>query len=312
MIERVVVVTKKTALEELIERFNSEAQARFYIEHLGGSFEEYARAHARYASAVEALKRAVPRTLKQHTIERAFLPNYLFSERDLVVTIGPDGLVVNAAKYLDHQPILAVNPDPDRVDGVLVPFRIDEATEWISRAAAGRATLRPVAMAKAALNNGQVLYAFNDLFIGPRTHVSARYRIELGDRSENQSSSGIIVSTGAGSTGWLQSVVTGSVRVAASITGVELTPPTPESYRLPWEAEELYFAVREPFSSRTSQATIVFGRLGPDEKLVLSSHMPEQGVVFSDGIERDYLDFNAGAVATIGLAERKAHLVVRV
>src|SRR6185436_20887769 len=95
MIEQAVIVTKKTPLEELIERFNSKAQAQFYIEHLGGSFNEYETAHARYTASVETLKRALPKTLKQHVIERAFLPNYLFSDQDLVITIGPDGLVVN-------------------------------------------------------------------------------------------------------------------------------------------------------------------------------------------------------------------------
>ncbi len=311
MIDQIVVVTKKTALEELIERFNSRAQAQFYIEHRGGSFDEYEAAHARYTASVEALKRALPRALKQHVIEREFLPNYLFSERDLVIPIGPDGLVVNTAKYLSTQPILAVNPDPQRVDGILIPFVVEEAGEWVSRAVTGRAPLRLVTMAKATLDDGQSLYAFNDLFIGPRTHVSARYRIEYAGRAEEQSSSGLIVSTGAGSTGWLQSIVTGSVRVAAGVTGADLTPPAPETYRLPWEADELYFTVREPFTSRTSQANIVFGKLSARQPLVLHSRMPENGVIFSDGIERDYVAFNSGAVATIGIAERKVNLIVR-
>ena len=102
--EKIVVITQKTALEELVERFNSVAQARFYIEHLGGSFEEYEAANARYAASVEILKRSIPRGVKTHVIERGFLPNYLFSERDLVVTIGPDGLVVNAAKVKLTEP----------------------------------------------------------------------------------------------------------------------------------------------------------------------------------------------------------------
>jgi NAD kinase len=311
MIDRIVVITRKTALEELVERFNSRAQARFYLEHLGGDFGEYEAAHARYTSAVSAVRQALPRGLKQHLIERAFLPNYLFAENDLALTIGPDGLVVNTAKYLGGQPILAINPDPRWVDGILIPFGVEEAGEWVARAVAGRAALRPVTMAKAALNDGQVLYAFNDLFIGPRSHVSARYRIEYAGQAEDQSSSGLIVSTGAGSTGWLQSVVTGAARVTAGITGMKITPPAPESYRLPWEADELYFAVREPFTSRTSQATIVFGKLDARRRLVLRSHMPENGVIFSDGVEADYLAFNAGAVATIGLAERKAMLVAK-
>ncbi len=311
MIDRIVVVTKKTGLEELIERFNSRAQAQFYIEHLGGDFGEYLEAHACYAEAVAAVQRVLPRGLKRHVIERGFLPSYLFGDGDLVLTIGPDGLVVNTAKYLAAQPILAINPDPRRVDGILIPFGVDEAGEWVARAVAGRAALRRVTMAQAALNDGQVLYAFNDLFVGPRSHVSARYRIEYAGQAEDQSSSGLIVSTGAGSTGWLQSVVTGAARVTAGVTGLDLTPPAPESYRLPWEADELYFAVREPFTSRTSQARLVFGKLSARQTLVLRSYMPENGVIFSDGIEKDFVGFNAGVVATIGLAERKAYLIAR-
>lgn len=311
MLDRIVVITRLTALEELKARFNSTAQARFYIEHLGGAFDEYEAAHTRYSAAVAAVQRALPRGLKTHVIERGFLPNYVFGESDLVVTVGADGLVVNTAKYTNAQPILAVNPDPQRVDGILIPFSVAEAGEAVARAVAGRAAQRAVTMAQAALGDGQVLYAFNDLFIGPRTHVSARYRLEYAGQAEDQSSSGLIVSTGAGSTGWLQSVVTGAVRVAAGITGTELAPPAPESYRLPWEADELYFTVREPFTSRTSAATLVFGKLTPRRPLVLRSYMPEHGVIFSDGVEQDYLSFNAGAVVTVSVAARKAHLVVK-
>jgi len=310
-IDRIVLVTKKTPLDELTQRFNSRAQARFYIEQQGGRFDEYAAAHACYAAALAAVQRGLPRGLKQHVIERDFLPNYVFGAGDLVVTVGPDGLVVNTAKYLRDQPLLAVNLDPSRIDGLLLPFEPEEAGEWSARAAAGQAPLRRVTMAKASLNDGQALYAFNDLFIGPRSHVSARYRLEFAGQAEDQSSSGLIVSTGAGSTGWLSSILTSAARITAGCTGLEVTPPAPESYRLPWEADELYFTVREAFTSRTSQASLVFGKLNARQPLVLHSYMPENGVIFSDGLESDFISFNAGAVAVIGLAERKACLVAR-
>ena len=38
--------------------------------------------------------------------------------------------------------------------------------------------------------------------------------------------------------------------------------------------------------------------------------MPQNGVIFSDGVEDDRLDFNSGAIARIGLAERTLSLVV--
>src|SRR5260221_10253066 len=141
-IDRIVLVTKKTLLDELTERFNSRAQARFYIEQQGGRFDEYEAAHTCYTAALAAVQRGLPRGLKQHRIERSFLPNYVFGEGDLVVTVGPDGLVVNTAKYLRDQPLLAVNPDPSRVDGLLLPFGPEEAGDWAARAAAGQAPPR--------------------------------------------------------------------------------------------------------------------------------------------------------------------------
>ena len=37
--------------------------------------------------------------------------------------------------------------------------------------------------------------------------------------------------------------------------------------------------------------------------------MPQEGVIFSDGVEDDYLAFDSGAVASISVADEKARLV---
>jgi hypothetical protein len=77
-----------------------------------------------------------------------------------------------------------------------------------------------------------------------------------------------------------------------------------------WEDDRLLFIVREPFISLHSKASIIAGSLGPDLPLRLESHMPVGGVIFSDGIEADHLDFNSGTIAEISLAKNKAKLVV--
>jgi hypothetical protein len=75
-------------------------------------------------------------------------------------------------------------------------------------------------MARATLGDGQSLLAFNDLLVGRKTHVSARYHLIMhGRRSEDQSSSGIIVSTDAGFTGWLSSVLNGAAGVVEPSPG---------------------------------------------------------------------------------------------
>ena len=127
MYEKIVLVTRKTRLEGLVERFNTRSQARFYIEHAGGDFDFYQREHDTYYASVDRLRSRLQGLLKLHVIERSFLPNYLFTRADLVVTIGIDGLVVNTAKYLEGQPLLAVNPDPAHIDGVLLPFNVENA-----------------------------------------------------------------------------------------------------------------------------------------------------------------------------------------
>lgn len=159
-------------------------------------------------------------------------------------------------------------------------------------------------MAKAQLNNGQSLYGVNDIFIGPRSHTSARYTIKLDDRHEQHSSSGVIVSTGLGSTGWLKSLLTGAHAIAQR----QSAGNAPDG-QLPWDADFLYFTVREPFPSNTSAASMVFGKIAQRSQLRMTSLMPENGVIFSDGMEADYLEFNSGIVVELGIAERKGHLV---
>ncbi len=305
--EKIVLVTRKTRLEGLVERFNTRAQAQFYIEHSGGNFAFYEREHETYHAALAQLRQGLQALAKTQVIERAFLPNFLFAETDLVVTIGIDGLVVNTAKYLSGQPLVAVNPDPEHIDGILLPFTVKKGLTAVRAALRGEVRVREVTMAEARLNDGQRLLAFNDLFIGVRSHTSARYRIAVGEREEHHSSSGIIVSTGAGATGWLSSLFNmarGMVQGFAPQAGVSL-----DALRLPWDTDRLIYVVREPFVSKTSGASIVCGAITGDAPLLLESETPEGGVIFSDGVEADYLAFNAGALATIGLAAQRTRLV---
>ncbi len=305
--EKIVLVTRKTRLEGLIDRFNTLAQAKFYIEHSGSDFSVFEREHEKYHQSLSHLRRAIQRMSKVQIIERSYLPNFLFAEEDLVMTIGIDGLVVNTAKYLSGQPLIAVNPDPENIDGILLPFTVSEAISVLGKSLHGEMKISPVSMAEARLNDGQSILAFNDLFIGRHDHVSARYRIQINGRDERHSSSGIIVSTGAGSTGWLSSLFN---MANGMLTGFGEFESRLERLSLPWDSDQLLFVVREPFISKISGADIVCGKISQETPLLLESAMPEGGVIFSDGVAADYLAFNAGAMATIAVAEQKTNLVV--
>ncbi|MBY0504063.1 MAG: hypothetical protein K2X03_09135 [Bryobacteraceae bacterium] len=305
MYEKIVLVTRKTRLDELVERFNTRAQAKFYIEHGGGDFSAYVLEYETYQDSLETVRRNIEIGLKIQVMDRSMVPTYLFSKQDLIVTLGQDGLVANTAKYVAGQPIVAVNPDPERFDGILLPFSPAHLGKTLERVLNGKETIGTITMAQALLKDGQRLVAFNDLFIGTKNHVSARYRVGFEDKRENQSSSGIIVSTGAGSTGWLSSIFNETAGILSFLGGPAIVP-----LRMAWDEQRLLFVVREPFISRHSEAGIVAGSILPKAPLTVESQMPSGGVIFSDGVEADHLDFNSGAIAGIGIAPERANLVV--
>jgi len=303
-IDKIILITRRTRLEQLVDRFNTKGQARFYIEHGEGDFADYQLEHDIYRKSLDQVRRSLDLGLELQVVDRSFIPNFNFSDRDIIVTLGQDGLVANVAKYSRGRPIVAVNPDPSRFDGVLMPFGVDQAAAAAKRCLEGHVPVRPVTLAHVQLSDSQELVAFNDFFIGRRTHISARYRIHLDREEESQISSGIIVSTGAGSSGWLSSVFNMADGLARFSGAAHMRRPD-----LEWEAPRLAFVVREPFASRQSQANLVAGVVTTDHPLHVESFMPSGGVIFSDGIEEDYLDFNSGVSAIISCAQTRAHLV---
>jgi hypothetical protein len=305
---KIILITRRTRLDDLISRFNTLDQARFYIEHLGADFSDYIAEDRRYKDWVGAAQQIISKLGRLQVVDRDFVPNFIFGEHDTVVVLGQDGLVANILKYLETQPVLGVNPDPERWEGVLLPFTVPDLNTVLLEVFAAKREIKKVTMAKAILNTGQTLYGVNDFFIGPRTHTSARYSIEIDGKREDHSSSGVIVSTGLGSTGWLRSILAGATGIASSVSGQQVSSQTPGAIR--WDAEYLYFSVREPWPSRISSAGITFGKITRSYPLYIESQMPENGVIFSDGIEDDYLEFHSGTLATISLAEKVGNLVV--
>jgi NAD kinase len=325
---KIVIVTRQTRMQALKAKFSTRGMAKFAmvrsreieLARSAGSpaaagaasavFDELEREDKDYGAAVEQVRDELDLKdlgLNVQTIDRDFVPNFLFGPQDIVVTLGQDGLVANTAKYAIGLPIIAVNPDPARFDGILLPFRVPDARAVVRAVLSNRARHRDVTLAEVRLTNGQRLLAFNDLYVGMRTQVSARYRIQDADRSEQQSSSGVLISTGAGSTGWLSSTFNMAAGLERAFgSNPTVAPPIP----LSWEDPRLIYVVREPFASRTSGVSMVAGTIQKGHELVIESLMSAGGVIFSDGIEADFLEFTSGATARIRTADKRARLVV--
>ncbi len=303
--DRIVIVTKPSRLEELVRQHLTEGTAQFVLESRGQSIESYKEEDAVYRATLAQVRRQIPNDLPVTSVTREDLPNFLFRDKDLIVVCGPDGLFANLAKYVGNQPILTVNPDPKNIAGVLMLFPPQAVGDMIAKVQDGKHQCERLPFAKASIDDDRVIWGINDIFIGRKDHVSARYEISFGHQKEPQSSSGIIVSTGVGSTGWMRSVAT-------MVSGLTREGMANKLSVLPdATSNELVFVVREPFPSPNTGTSIVTGRVIPGQPLVVSSAMPEGGVVFSDGVVEKAAEWNAGSKVTVSVGDRYVQRIVR-
>ncbi len=296
---RVVLVTRRTGLELLVAQHGTASQARFYLESHDQTFAYYEEAHARQERALKVVTAAIPADQRRTRLDRNDIDRFLFAPDDLVVIVGQDGLVPNVAKYLQGQRTVGINPDPASYDGVLCrhpPEAMTAVLRWLAHPSDAPFRVERRVMAAAEREDGQRLLALNEVFVGHRSHQSARYRLEPGSGSVRQSSSGVIVTTGTGATGW-----------ALSISGQRRLPrqrlPAPEQARLAW-------FVREPFPSVSTDAQLDFGVVDGAQALTIVSEMGEGGVVFADGVESDALRFLDGSRLNVRVAPERLNLVV--
>jgi hypothetical protein len=294
MLPRCVLLERPTEYHELLARHGTREQAAFFLSQRGGTIEEIEHRHQQHREYHAQVLGAAPAEWRRASIRRADLDRFLFEPDDIIVVLGQDGLVANVAKYLNGQPVIGLNPHPELYPGVLVNHAPQAADDLLRDVARGHVSFQNRTMVQASLDDGQTLAALNEIFVGHASHQSARYRIKLGDQTERHSSSGVVIATGTGATGW-----------AASLhheRHSQLALPGPEEQRLA-------FFVREPWPSPATETTIVEGELDGDGRLVITSELPDDGVLFGDGIEADRLHLDWGQRVEIGIADRQLRLV---
>ncbi|MEX0167861.1 hypothetical protein [Streptomyces sp. LMG1-1-1.1] len=293
---RAVLVHRTTEYEELLARHGTHGQAAFFLSARGRSVEAVRERHQRTRQALAEVAGAVPLTWRQTRVERADLDRFLFGPEDVVVVVGQDGLVANAAKYLTGQPVVGIDADPGRNPGVLVRHRAAQARRLLPYAVGAGAAVDELTMVEAVTDDAQRLLALNEIYVGPPGHQTARYTLGLDGTDappESQASSGVLVGTGTGATGWLRSLW--EQRSSA------LALPAPSDPRLAW-------FVREAWPSPTTGTTRVEGLLAPGQGLRLTVES-DRLVAFGDGVESDALDLTWGQTVHLAVASPRLRLI---
>ena len=293
---RAVLVHRRTDYEELLERHGTRGQAAFFLSTRGRDLEEVQARHAVQQEAMAAVTAAFPLNWRRGLVERADLPRFLFDPEDIVVIVGQDGLVANVGKYLQGQVVIGFNPDPSRNPGILVPHQAAAASELLEVVTGPEVGRRIEArtMVEGVLDDGQRISALNELYIGHPSHQTARYSLSLPDgASEHQASSGLLVATGTGATGWCRSAW---LERHSALNLPNCTAP------------DLVWFVREAWPSPATGARLTEGLLTRGAELAITIES-DRLVTFGDGIEADALPLTWGQTIQVRTARRQLRLL---
>lgn len=294
MRQRAVVITRRTELDELLDRHATRGQAEFFLKSRGRTLADVQDRHDHLTEAVATINRSIPQDWATASVEREDLSRFLFAPEDTVVVVGQDGLVANTAKYVTTQLVIGVNPEPGINPGVLVRHTPENAGRIVGKLGENVGALPAVeylTMVEGHLDDGQEIRALNELFIGHPSHQSARYTLGGGEYSERQSSSGLIVGTGTGATGWLASI--SRDRGGRSM-------PRRDQAALAW-------FVREAWPSPATGANFTEGVLLENDALSVTVES-DQLVAFGDGIEADRLLLGWGQTLQIRVSGQRFNL----
>jgi len=149
-------------------------------------------------------------------IEKDFSPVYAWRNNlskshlkdiDIVIAIGGDGTVLSASHFLIDKPLLAVNSSPETSEGALTTILIDDLDKKLKEIKENAFKEEKLERIEILINNKPLdVLALNEVFIAnDKAHLISRYKLKFNDGEEEQRSSGLIFSTGTGSTAWFKS-----------------------------------------------------------------------------------------------------------
>lgn len=261
MIHSVLVVYKKSAYQIYVR----EKRNPRFLNKRGWDIRRLLSAHKAHKETLAGVEQTLREAgLPYRMIYRAALHDY--APYDLVVSVGGDGTLLEAARGVRRQLLLGVNSDPERSTGSYCSATGRTFPRALQSMLGGKARTRILHRMQLALNGKALdISVLNDILIAHQNPAAmSRYWIQIKGAKEEQRSSGVWVSTAAGSTGAMKSA---GGRV------------------LPRASKAIQYLPRELYWPRGVRYRLTGGVLTPDTAVTFGSLMRE-GMMFVDGEHR--------------------------
>src|SRR3989344_4138810 len=242
------------------------------------------------AKEYKSTLKIVERTLRKNKIsfelaDRDGLSKKLFRNREFIIAVGGDGTFLRTAQFVGNQIILGVNADVRSKEGFLMNADKLDFEEKLRLILDGRHKLKLFPRLEALINDRKLdTLALNEFFIGPvKSYHAAKYIISANGMSERQKSSGILVSTPAGSYAWSKAC----------------TEKT-----LPIDSSGFQFVVREPYEGKVFRNyRLVYGKLNKTDSITIKSEM-RSGILIADSVGKEH-SFGNGRKAVIKMSKSR-------
>lgn len=210
---------------------------------------------------------------------------------DLVISLGGDNSFTYTSHFVVDTPIAGINSDPSRSTGALCGWNdiFAFADMWKKMAYKKEAWIR----LNAIIDGKQITPATCEYFLGEKLRKDmSRHILVYRGREYEQKSSGVLIVTGAGSTGWYDTA--GRYHF-------------PKGNRFAKTEKKARFLITEPFRYE-KEKDLYAGELLPGEEVILYSLNDGQGYATADCW--DEYDFSRGKKASIRISDSPLHVVV--
>ena len=237
----------------------------------------------------------VKNTLKKYKIsyilsKREKLNKKLFQNKDWVISVGGDGTFLRTSHFIfDKTPVLGVNSDPKYKEGFFMTAAKKDFKRKFKRILNNDYKTKKLQRLEAYIGNKKISeLALNEFYIASKKqHHTARYFLLLRWKKEKQKSSGVLVSTAAGSKAWIKSA------------GGKI---------LPLNSNKFEYLVREPYCGKVSaKCYLVNGILSKNERIGVIFE-GGNGIITADSLSREH-KFKARQKVMVKMSKKPLYLV---